>query len=694
MKTLSKAMLAGVVVVVATLIAAVTYGQVEPIGGPYTVDEHTRLLLHFDGDFKNESPMSADAVGHGVYYFLPNDALGLGQCLRLSNSSMTDSAYATVADTATLDLTGDWTIEGWLNIFTFGEVAGEWRWVPRLIIKPGDDVFWHPNYWVEMWGDNRLFHTGYYDKEHDAFVSNSSQNNVFAPGVWVHLTFIRDNTNHLIIQMVHDDQRRLLSFVARGYDPVLNNPPNTTAQDVHIGWAGTKKIAEPSNDSWLDGFVDEIRVSDVVRNFEIPPVIAAVTSLPNQSTEVSSYEVEATVKKVGAPGLITKVALHYNVGSGWVEVVMTLGADGVYRASIPGQPLGSRIRYYVSAEDNTGYRTLSPANAEDPVEPSYYTFAVFQANTQTLALGFEEGQGVPQDASLYHNPVTVVGHPTYSSEAKVGTKSLYFPGDTTRLVVDSPFLTSPEFTLDFWMKPDTMVNYTRIILRSIGNENYTDLNYAIRYEGGNIITARFTDQTGGSNVIQLDTPLELHRWYHVTYEVSKDSAVFQILTEDGQVFGRKGNKVVSPPINAMGPLRIGNGHNIYVLPEWADRSFKGLMDDIKIYNYPAAGLTVSVKKEGAGVPKEYALMQNFPNPFNPTTEIVFALPKTEKVTLAIYDVLGRKVKTLLDRHFQPGQYSVSWDGTDQWGRPVASGIYLYRLQTSDFTKVRKMTFIK
>jgi len=113
---------------------------------------------------------------------------------------------------------------------------------------------------------------------------------------------------------------------------------------------------------------------------------------------------------------------------------------------------------------------------------------------------------------------------------------------------------------------------------------------------------------------------------------------------------------------------------------------------LKIYN--AAGPPVSVEKEGAGVPKEYALMQNFPNPFNPTTEIVFALPKTEKVTLAIYDVLGRKVRTLLDRQFQPGQYSVSWDGTDQWGRPVASGIYLYRLQTSDFTKVRKMAFIK
>ncbi len=667
----------------------------EPIGGPYTVDQHTRLLLHFDGNFKNESPMSADAEPHGKYYFIPNTALGLGQCLRLDNGSITDSSYVTVADNDNLDLTGDWTIEGWLNIFTFGDVAGEWRWVPRLIIKPGDDVFWHPNYWVEMWGDNRLFHTGYYCKKYDSFISNSSANNVFAPGKWVHLTFIRDTQNKLIIQMVHDDQKKLIDFQARGYDPALADPPNTTAQDVHIGWAGSKKIASPSNDSWLDGFVDEIRISDVVRNFEIPPAITDVTALPNQPSTVSSYEIQAKILKIGAAGTITEAKLHYNLGAGWLEVPMTAIGNNFFKGVIPGQPLGSIIRYYVSAKDNAGYRTTNPATAEAAVNPSYFTFAVFEANTMTLSLDFEEGSGVPKDGSAYKNPVKIVGTPSYSNDAVVGSKSLYLPGDSTRLEVDSPFLSSSEFTLDFWMKPDTLVEYTRMIIRPLTWDNWGAMNYAIRFESNTgIISARFEQQAGGNNAIVLDSLVKVGRWYHVIYEVSKDSAVFQLSDKTGRVIDKKGNKVVSPPITPMAPLRIGNAHNISVAG-WEKRTYKGLIDGFKLYNYPAAGLTTGIKeKSDAPLPKDFALEQNYPNPFNPVTEIIFAVPKTEKVSLVIYDMLGRKVKTLVDKQVQPGVYSVLWDGTDDSGVKVATGVYLYRLQAKNYHQARKMVLIK
>ncbi len=671
----------------------------DPIGGPYVVDDHTRLLLHFDGDFNNESVMSGDAVPHGVYYFLPNDALGLGQCVRLSNSSQSDSSYITVADTSTLDLTGDWTIEGWVNIFTFGDVAGEWRWVPRLVMKPGDDVFWHPNYWVEMWGDNRLFHTGYYCKATDSFISNSSANNVFEPGKWVHLTMIRDTANHLLIQMVHNDQKELLDFQARSYDPVLNDPPNTTEQDLHIGWAGSKKIADPSVDSWLDGFVDEIRISDVVRNFAMPPVVVGVTSLPNQPTTVSSYEVKATIKKIGSAGTITKASLHYNVGGSWQEVALVGGANDVYSGQIPGQPLGSIIRYYVSAEDNSGYRTTNPATAEALENPSYFTFAIFEANTQTLWLTFEEGQGVPQDLSAYKNVVTVRGTPSYSDDAAVGSKSMYFPGDSTRLDIDSPFLSNNEFTLDFWMKPDTLVEYTRIIIRPLTYDNWGAMNYAIRTEGNpRVISARFEQQAGGQNALVMDSLLQVGRWYHLIYEVSSDSAVFQMSDLTGRVIQQKGNPVVSPPITPVAPLRIGNAHNITVTgqtPPWEKRTFKGRMDEFRLYNYPAAGLTTGVgKKGGVETPKEYALWQNYPNPFNPTTEITFAIPNSERVSVIVYDLLGRKVRTLFDKNVSAGQYSVTWDGTNDLGQQTASGVYLYRLRSKSYTKVLKMLFVK
>ena len=94
------------------------------------------------------------------------------------------------------------------------------------------------------------------------------------------------------------------------------------------------------------------------------------------------------------------------------------------------------------------------------------------------------------------------------------------------------------------------------------------------------------------------------------------------------------------------------------------------------------------------LPKRFALHANYPNPFNPTTIIKYDLPKAAHVKLTIYDVLGRRVRTLIDKEFEAGYQRAQWDGKSDRGMPVASGIYLYRLHTPFFTKVRKMTLLR
>jgi flagellar hook assembly protein FlgD len=88
------------------------------------------------------------------------------------------------------------------------------------------------------------------------------------------------------------------------------------------------------------------------------------------------------------------------------------------------------------------------------------------------------------------------------------------------------------------------------------------------------------------------------------------------------------------------------------------------------------------------------LFDNYPNPFNPSTTIQYEIPKTARVVLKIYDMLGREVKILVNRVQSPGQKSVIWDGTDQSGNLVSSGIYLYRLQSGEFTESKKMILMK
>jgi hypothetical protein len=99
-------------------------------------------------------------------------------------------------------------------------------------------------------------------------------------------------------------------------------------------------------------------------------------------------------------------------------------------------------------------------------------------------------------------------------------------------------------------------------------------------------------------------------------------------------------------------------------------------------------------KAGRDLPRTYALYQNSPNPFNPTTEIRYALPEKAYVSLKIYNPMGQEVITLVDGEKEAGWHTVSWSGTDNRNRQVASGIYFYRLQTDDFSATKKMVFLK
>ncbi len=93
-------------------------------------------------------------------------------------------------------------------------------------------------------------------------------------------------------------------------------------------------------------------------------------------------------------------------------------------------------------------------------------------------------------------------------------------------------------------------------------------------------------------------------------------------------------------------------------------------------------------------PAAFSLAQNYPNPFNPTTKIQFTLAKSGFVTLQIYDILGRKVRTLTSQHLSAGYKSTVWDGKNEQGKEVSSGIYLYRLTTEDFTETKRMVLLK
>jgi len=101
-----------------------------------------------------------------------------------------------------------------------------------------------------------------------------------------------------------------------------------------------------------------------------------------------------------------------------------------------------------------------------------------------------------------------------------------------------------------------------------------------------------------------------------------------------------------------------------------------------------------VKEKGGTIPTKFALLNNYPNPFNPETRIQYELAKNSFVTLTIYNILGQKLVSLVDQNQHAGYYTSRWNGKDLFGLPVASGIYLYRLKTDNFVDVKKMYLLK
>jgi hypothetical protein len=121
-------------------------------------------------------------------------------------------------------------------------------------------------------------------------------------------------------------------------------------------------------------------------------------------------------------------------------------------------------------------------------------------------------------------------------------------------------------------------------------------------------------------------------------------------------------------------------------------------EDYKISSIIAANIlnqAMNVEQRNGLLPETFELSQNFPNPFNPSTEIQFTVGKDALVSLNIYDIQGRLVSSLIDNYFySAGSYKMNWDGKNQYGTQVPSGMYLYKLESSNQIVTRKMVLMK
>ncbi|MCP4710877.1 MAG: hypothetical protein GY869_19825 [Planctomycetes bacterium] len=158
----------------------------------------------------------------------------------------------------------------------------------------------------------------------------------------------------------------------------------------------------------------------------------------------------------------------------------------------------------------------------------------------------------------------------------------------------------------------------------------------------------------------------------------------------------------------VGYWKLNEGSGSEFLDSSGNNNLGLILDAIWDFGIPLE--PTAIENVAITTPPVFELSQNYPNPFNPITTIQFALPNPPltkgagglsphkgvgNVSLHIYDIIGRLVKTLIDHEpYQPGYHTVQWDGRNRDGTAVGSGVYLYQLDAGDVIQTKRMTLLK
>ncbi|MEJ2637046.1 MAG: FlgD immunoglobulin-like domain containing protein, partial [Calditrichia bacterium] len=175
---------------------------------------------------------------------------------------------------------------------------------------------------------------------------------------------------------------------------------------------------------------------------------------------------------------------------------------------------------------------------------------------------------------------------------------------------------------------------------------------------------------------------------------ASNNLYFNNETDALSVTADDGNNVTADPMfvdGANGDYRLLAGSPAIDAGVDVGLPYEGAAPDMGAYE--GEGIT-GIAENGGEIPRTFALKQNFPNPFNPTTMIEYDLPKLTHVKLIIYNSLGQEVKVLVDKHQSSGSFKVEWNGRDKYGNRLSSGFYFCRIQADGFVKTSKMLLLK
>ncbi|MDZ7723950.1 MAG: T9SS type A sorting domain-containing protein [candidate division KSB1 bacterium] len=449
--------------------------------------------------------------------------------------------------------------------------------------------------------------------------------------------------------------------------------------------------------------LEPLYLSDMVWSAGPP----TVSNTRRDAAYVGTYTPVNVTTKVETNLNLASVSLNYKIDDGeYSSVEMSDNDDGTFTGAIPGIATNDvLVSYFVKAEDEEGQTTVDPVDTTQ----THYAYVVKDG---ALSISDVQTTPWPQGDSPFHgynvelSGVVTVDTTFYNKfeayamqDASGPWNGIFLFGDFTALF--------PGYEIKVYGKvsdynPDWLFkwgNNTVVLVDSfdvlgdgatvpapevvttgvLGNEEESN---AEAYEGSlvrveNPVITSFNgydisvDDGTGECLIDADGWAGADQDENPFFYFNTDDEYLVVGGTDTLRIGDQFTYVQGPFIYSFGTYKI---------------EIRGFQD--------LGGIEVGVESDVQATPLSYKLDQNFPNPFNPETKIYFEIPQSERVQVAVYNVLGRHVKTLTNTEFSSGRHVLNWDGTDKTGNRVGSGVYIYRIKAGDFVSHKKMMMIK
>ncbi|MDD3642454.1 MAG: immune inhibitor A, partial [Candidatus Krumholzibacteria bacterium] len=474
-------------------------------------------------------------------------------------------------------------------------------------------------------------------------------------------------------------------------------------------------------------FIDDVRIEGVT-DTEGPLFVS--TTVPGSTFDtVGPYTVMSEI--VDALSGVASATLHYSVDNGmtWNDVAMSPAGGNDWSGDIPGQPSGTRVRFWLDAEDTGGNGSVDPAGAPG----AWYEFGIMPSGDYLVILG--GGSYTPQ--ATWQAAFTVIGETVdFWNWDAMGLPTLEMLLSYTGVIVDeSWYLDAAQMTLlgSFLGTDDGVRKQVFFTGRDLSYgstarawmEQHTGAAYVKDDPGWRRLSSTAGDPIGNDEtfVIAGSYPDELQlsaSWPGgaIVYYYSALNNTLDLFPTEEQTreFYEKIGKEWDPRLWPMDPgssdaaagVRfVGPYHNSvyfsfgfnYIQEETRRAEILGR---VLAWLGTATGLSTdmasraSLAEEAPPIPDELTLLQNYPNPFNPVTRIQFGVPAgyDGAVELRIYNVKGELVATLFSGTAHPGFHTFEWNGRNEGGRQVSTGIYFCRFCAGDTTMTKKMVLLR